>query len=142
MSLPSQATFQVFFNNGFLCSSNGGSYYDINIVGSGNYLGWCSDAFAKIDASVHLGTIPCYSPGFSFDQFYSGTIYDSLRASCPTLDPSVPGWVYLPDPSFTPDVCVWNEINYLLNHKKGNPDAIQAAIWDLNCSAGISVSNV
>src|ERR1043166_7881266 len=132
LGLPSQITFQVFFNNGFLCSSNGGSYFDANIVGSGHYRAWCSDAFAKIDASVHLNTVPCYSPGFSFDQFYPGTVYDSLSASCPTLDPSIPPWVYMPDPSFTPDTCVWNEINYLINHKIGNnPDAIQAAIWDL-----------
>ena len=132
LNLPPQASFQVFFNNGYLCSSNGGSYFDVNIVGSGHFLGWCSDGFASIDVSVHPGTVPCYSPGFSFVQFYSATVIDSLRASCPILDPTVPSWVYLPDPHFTPDQCVWNEINYLLNHKKGtNPDAVQAAIWDL-----------
>jgi len=130
LPLPPSVMFQVTFNNGFFCSSNGGSYFDVNIVVSGHYLGWCSDGFATINTSVQVNN-PCFPQGY--DQFYTGNVYDSFRASCPILDTNnIPNWVFLPDPSFTPDQCVWNEINYLLNHKIGtNPDAVQAAIWDL-----------
>ena len=129
LDLPGEVDFQVFFNNGFPCYPNGGSYFDVNMNNIGHYQGWCADGFATINVSINPGN-PCLPQGFS--QFYEGNVIDSLDASCPIHNPTIPNYIYQPDPNFIPDQCVWNEINYLLNHKRGNnPDAVQAAIWDL-----------
>jgi len=122
LGIPSPATFSVAFNNGFAGFPNGGSYFLATLSPSGTYPGgtykaWCSDAAADISIGVT----------------YSGTIIDSQFTSCPnaTHDSCVPPVIYMPDGTFTPSPCVWNEINYLINHKIGNADSVQAAIWDL-----------
>jgi len=83
----------------------------------GTYKGWCSDAAANI----------------TFTFVYTGTVIDSQFTSCPNAvhDSCVPPVIYVPDTTFTPSPCVWNELNYILNHKIGNADSVQAAMWAL-----------
>jgi len=115
--------FTPVFNNGYAGFPDGGSYMKVTIAPSGSYLGgdylaWCSDAAA----------------GIQIFGIYSATIIDSQFTSCPGAEHGscVPGTIYMPDPLFTPDACVWNRINYLINHKNGaNADSVQAALWDL-----------
>lgn len=129
LGIPSPATFQPVLNNGHNGSTYGGSYFKVTIdpngaYPGGSYLGWCADAQAQIDPSLH----------------YTGTIIDSQFLSCPNAEHGscVPAVVYQPDPGFTPSACVWNELNYLINHKIGNADSIQAAIWALISPASAS----
>jgi regulation of enolase protein 1 (concanavalin A-like superfamily) len=121
LGIASPVTFKVVPNNGWGCGINGGSFFKARLTGYGDFKAWCADAAADIALSCNDSQNP----------LYTATVYDSLYSSCPTLDPSFPSSIYLPDPTFTPAQCVWNQINYLLNHKIGNADAVQAAIWDL-----------
>jgi len=128
LGVPDVVNFQVYLNNGS-CGPNGGSYLKANIepAGSysgGSYLSWCSDALLNIFVNP-IGT--CVGSPHTYTTV---RVWDSL-------DPVLPAIFKQPDASFTPDVNVWNEINYLINHKNGaSADAIQAAIWDLISPGG------
>jgi hypothetical protein len=122
VGIPSPATFTPFVNNGYLGLPDGGSYQKVTIAPNGSYLGgdykaWCSDAAADI----------------SIGATYTANIIDSKFTTCPNAvhDSCVPPVIYVPDAANPPDACVWNQINYLINHKIGNADSVQAAIWDL-----------
>jgi hypothetical protein len=122
IGIPSPVTFTTTLNNGYPGFPDGGSYMKVTISPSGSYAGgdykaWCSDAAA----SINLNTL------------YPAIVIDSQFTSCPNAvhGSCVPVIIYQPDSSFTPDSCVWNEINYLINHKQGNADSVQAAIWAL-----------
>jgi len=143
-------TFKVRWNNGHLgptCSARNDSYFRLTVsgAGGGTYKTWCSDAAGSIFVAA--------DPNFPYpnpcnltivDHEYTATVYDSLLLSCPAPQPANgiplslynPGLGANPEPNClnvaVPVQCVWNQINYLLNHKVGtDPDAVQAAIWDL-----------
>ncbi len=127
--------FTVSYNNGYRCSPNGNSFIKIVVDGVPQD-GWCADSVESIrvthDTPCDNVPLECGQPTITWPadfRQYNGWVFDSLRLNCLNPDPTgapplVPPALYEPGPVILNDPCVWNKINYLINHKQGNADSV------------------
>jgi hypothetical protein len=109
LKLPSTPVSSKFVQN--FKPPGGNSFFNVTLldvpggvdIANGDYLGWCADPYS----------------GYEFEQWTENvTLYS-------TYDPNLPANVK--DKNIP-----WDKINYLLNHKNGQPNnVVQAALWYL-----------